>query len=145
MTTIAYRSGYLAADTLIAYPNITNGSREKISRCGNYLVAMAGATFIRDVLEEWVSKGCDSEEVPSVLLDHADKFTALIVDYSGRAHEFDNGFLTPIFADYTAMGSGALLAMGAMAHGATSAQAVEAAAKHDKSTGGSVSVYHYSY
>lgn len=144
MTTIAYRSGTLAADTLIAYHAITNGSREKIERCGDYLVAMAGATWIRTILEDWVRAGCDPNEVPEQLLDNESKFAALIVDSDGLAHEFDSGYLVPVHADYTAIGSGALLAMGAMAHGASAEQAVMVAAKHDKATGGPVSARHIS-
>ena len=144
MTTIAYRSGIFAADSLIAYATITNGQREKITRCGDYLVALAGAAFLRPILEEWVSEGCDPEEVPSLLLDNMDKFGALIIDRDGMAHEFDNGFLTPIHADYTAIGSGALIAMGAMAHGASAEEAVMAACRHDKATGGPVTARHFS-
>jgi len=141
MTTIAYRSGVLAADTLIAYNTITNGERDKIERCGDYLVAMAGVTWVRPILEEWVRAGCDPNEVPEQLLDNQDKFAALIVAPNGLAHEFDSGYLVPVHADYTAIGSGALIAMGAMAHGATAEEAVMAASRHDKATGGPVTAH----
>lgn len=143
MTTICYRDGFLAADSLISYTSITNGEREKIARCGQHLVAMAGAAYLRKALEDWVAAGC-SEDVPAVLLDNQDKFSTLIVDRDGRAHEFDNGFLIPVHADYTAIGSGALLALGAMAHGANAVEAVCASARHDKNTGGPVSAVHFS-
>lgn len=144
MTTIAYRSGTLAADSLIAYNTITNGYRPKIAHCGEYLVALAGTAYLREALEKWVSEGCDTTSVPRLLVEHEDKFTAIIIDSEGRAHEFDNGFLVPIYADYTAIGSGALLALGAMAHGATAEEAVNAAACHDKNSGGPVTALHYS-
>lgn len=144
MTTIAYRSGILAADSLIAYATITNGEREKIARCGDYLVALAGAAFLRPLLEEWVAEGCNPDEVPSALLDNMDKFAAVIVDRDGMAYEFDYGYLTPIHAPYTAIGSGALLAIGAMAYGATAEEAVKCARCHDKATGGAIATRHYS-
>lgn len=139
MTTIAFRSGQLAADSLIAYTSITNGSRVKIAKCGRFAVALAGLAWLRKPLEAWCDKGCPEEKVPQVLLDNDSKFAALIVDTkTGDLFEFDNGYLVPIHADYTAIGSGALLALGAMAHGATAEEAVTAASRHDKNTGGPV-------
>lgn len=90
-----------------------------------------------------MAEGCPESKVPTILLDNEEKFTCLIVDKQGQAFEFDNGYLVPVHADYTAIGSGAMLALGAMAHGADAEEAVMAAAIHDKNTGGPVSVYHY--
>lgn len=45
--------------------------------------------------------------------------------------------------DYVAIGSGATLAIGAMAHGATAAEAVEATLKHDAFCGGALQKYRY--
>jgi hypothetical protein len=139
MTTIAYRSGNLAADSLIAYTNITNGSRDKIAVCGRYTVALAGIARLRKPLEQWCADGCPDDNVPSILTTMSDKFAALIIDNeTGQLYEFDDGDLLPVYADYTAIGSGALLAIGAMAHGASAEEAVRAAALHDKNTGGPV-------
>lgn len=143
MTTVCYRDGILAADSAIAYGNILNGERCKIAQYEDFLVAMAGAGWLREPLEDWVGLGCPPDEVPEILIKNQDKFTTLIVDRDGQAFEFDNGYLLPICADYTAIGSGALLALGAMAHGANAAQAVSAACRHDKSSGGPVSTLHY--
>ena len=140
MTTIAFRSGQLAADTLIAYTNITNGSRPKIERCGAYTAALAGSAWLRRPLEEWCRAGCPIDKVPQALLDNESSFAALIIDRDGKVFEFDNGYLTPVYADYTAIGSGAMLALGAMAHGASAEEAVLAAALHDKNTGGPVTI-----
>ena len=144
MTTISYRAGILAADSAIAYGSYLNGERCKITICQNFLVAMAGTGWLRNPLEEWVMRDCDPNDIPEVLLKHEDKFATLIVDRTGLAHEFDNGYLMPIHADYTAIGSGGALAMGAMAHGANAEQAVMAACRHDKSSGGPVSALHFS-
>lgn len=143
MTTITYKAGILAADSLISYQSYTNGSRPKIAVCKHFLVAMAGPARYRRPLEDWVRDGCPQDRVPTVLVENEDKFNALIVDRNGLAHEFDNGFLLPIHADYTAVGSGSLFALGAMAHGASAEEAVIAACQHDKSSGGPVSTLHY--
>lgn len=138
LTTIAFRSGILAADTLISYNSFTNGHRQKIERAGNYYVALAGPAWLREIIEPWVEQGCPRDAVPEALLDEENSFAALIIDPEGRPHEFNNGFLVPVYADYTAIGSGALFALGAMAHGATAEEAVKAASLHDKNTGGPV-------
>lgn len=144
ITTIAYRSGVLAGDTCIAYSSFTNGERTKIERCGDYFVALAGLSWLRRPLEEWVREGCPEDGVPSALLDNEDKFTCIVVDREGAAYQFNNGYLVPVCADYTAIGSGAMLALGAMAHGADAEAAVQAAARHDKNTGGPVTTHHFS-
>lgn len=144
MTTITFRDGILAADTLIAYNTIVNGERPKIALAGEYYVALAGSAFLRPALEAWVSAGCPKDAVPELLMEHATQFAAIILDKTGQPYEFDNGFLVPIYAPYTAIGSGALLALGAMAHGASAEEAVEAAARHDKNTGGRIDFFHFS-
>lgn len=95
--------------------------------------------WLRKPLEQWCEAGCPEDEVPQALLDNDSNFSALIIaNDTGELFEFDSGYLIPIHADYTAIGSGALLALGAMAHGATAEEAVVAASKHDKNTGGPV-------
>lgn len=144
MTTICFRSGILAADTLIAYNSITNGKRKKVACFDQYTVALAGAAWLRKPLEAWTAKGCPEDDVPVSLLENDSKFQALIVENeTGALFEFDNGYLIPIHADYTAIGSGALLAIGAMAHGASAEEAVEAASRHDKNTGGPVTCLNF--
>lgn len=144
MTTIAYRSGVLAAESLIAYNNFTNGFRSKIAQVGEYMVALAGAAWLREPLEQWVADGCNTKKVPTLLMENEDKFSTLIVDKDGRAYQFDNGYLIPVHADYIAIGSGSMLALGAMAHGASAMEAVAAAALHDKNSGGPIDAFHFS-
>jgi hypothetical protein len=96
----------------------------------------------RRILEQWVKDGCHIDEVPADLLSNSKEFSALIVDRkTGVAYEFDDGHLVPVYADYTAIGSGTMLALGALAAGSSAEEAVEAAALHDKNTGGPVTTY----
>lgn len=143
MTTIAYRDGNLAADTQISYTNIRNGWNSKVTLCGDYLVGMAGTAVLRRPLEEWVRGGAAFEDIPNVLLENQSNFNALFLNSKNELFEFDSGFLQPVHAHYLAIGSGGTLAMGALAHGATAKEAVEAAIKHDKNSGGNVTVHHY--
>lgn len=144
MTTIAYRSGIISADSQISYSTFHNGTREKIAVKGAYLVALAGQTWLRNMLEKWAEEGCPEDNVPDVLIDNDDKFEAIFIDKDGNCFHHESGFLVPVIADYCAIGSGAMFAMGAMAHGATAEEAVAAAALHDKSTGGNIQSLHHS-
>jgi hypothetical protein len=144
LTTIAFRDGYLSADTLISYDTFTNGNREKLAIHGPFIVAMAGFTWLRKPLEKWVADGCPEDAVPEDLLENGDRFEALILDADGNCFRYECGYLLPVAASYTAIGSGHQFAIGAMAHGATAEQAVAAAALHDKNTGGNIQSLHHS-
>lgn len=144
MTTIAYRSGVISADTRISYNSFHNGNREKLALKGGYIVAMAGMTYLRRPLEQWASEGCPENSVPEVLLENNDKFEAILIDGEGNCFNVECGYLVPVIADYAAIGSGGMFALGAMAHGASSADAVAAAACHDKNTGGNIQSLHFS-
>lgn len=141
MTTIAYRAGVLAADTLVAYDTFTNGERNKIADCGDYHVAMAGPAFLRETFEKWVKAGCSVTALPALLEQHNDQFSAILVAPWGAPFEYNRGHLVPIDADYYAIGSGAAFAMGAMAMGADALHAVGAASAHDKATGATITAY----
>jgi ATP-dependent protease HslVU (ClpYQ) peptidase subunit len=68
----------------------------------------------------------------------------MLIDSDGKCFNVECGFLIPVEADYAAIGSGGMFALGAMAHGASSADAVAAAARHDKNTGGNIQSLHFS-
>jgi ATP-dependent protease HslVU (ClpYQ) peptidase subunit len=144
LTTIAYRDGTISADTRITYNSYHNGNRHKLALMGRYIVGLAGETWLRRPLEQWVEQGCPEAEVPEALLDNDDKFEAMLIDPDGKCFNVESGFLVPVEADYAAIGSGGMFALGAMAHGADSADAVAAAARHDKNTGGNIQSLHFS-
>lgn len=142
MTTIAYRDGVLAADSMVNYATIAfEGTRSKIARCGKWHVALAGVTCLRAPLEAWAAAGAPEDSVPNVLLEKEDKFTAFFMDdETGDLFEFAGGFLVPVPTSFSALGSGALLALGAMVYGAPAEDAVKAACTLDKASGGTVTV-----
>lgn len=144
MTTIAYRAGTISADTRISYASYHNGNREKLAIQGGYIVALAGQTWLRKPLEQWASEGCPEDSIPAVLIDHNDCFEALLIDRDGNCSAVECGYLVPVLADYAAIGSGGMFALGAMAHGASASEAVAAAASHDKNTGGDIQTLHFS-
>lgn len=132
MTTIAYRDGVLASDSLVTLGNTkVHGSYQKIRRIGGYLVGTAGSVATWQQFIDWVKSGNDEDPPPKGV------YNALIVDPRGKVREIENGSVLPCprGAKFFAIGSGSPYALAAMYAGATAAEAVKIAAKIDTSTG----------
>lgn len=132
MTTIAYRDGVLAADSLVTLGSTkVHGSYQKIRRIGEYLVGTAGSVASCQAFVDWLRSGDDSHPPPK------GEYNALIVDPRGRVREIENGSVLPVprGAKFFAIGSGSPYALAAMYAGATAIDAVKIAAKIDTSTG----------
>ncbi|QIG71165.1 putative HslV family peptidase protein [Rhizobium phage RHph_TM39] len=132
MTTVAYRNGILAADSLINVSGTRVGKIVKVRRINDYLVGFSGdvACSMRFI------RGFELSEfkypVPSDM-------TALIVDRKNRVMRVEGGeFFEFLRTDYDSIGSGFNFALGAMAHGANAVDAVKCAMKHDVYTGGRI-------
>lgn len=142
MTTIAYRDGVMAADSLSSTSDGTKfyhtqklyrrtvgkgKQRRKVvmGLCGNVAACLA---FI-----DWF--GSD-EQPPSVQSD--EDFTVILAD-NGRLYEANRFFrLEKIREPFYAIGSGAEAALAAMHMGADAKQAVKVACKVNLGTGGKV-------
>lgn len=139
MTTIAYRDGVMAADTVAFGGGIKLARLVKIARndAGDLAGAVGDAGFAFAFLE-WFRKG---EPEPAIKLvsdraeDRWDK--ALIVRAAGRQIEVYEPYgRFPVSAPYFAIGSGKSVALGAMFMGATAVQAVQAAIALDEGSSG---------
>lgn len=162
MTTIAYRDGVLAADSLIHMDGVTDGFCEKVLRVfdppeGVQLLAGAG---VRTAVEDWFRwmeeagrvNGSYSDRItfPSDMIDKETDFIGgEIYSYQPSivrlwvATETGRLSFCEFVADYYANGSGRELALGAMAHGANAEEAVIAACKHDLGSGGEIRVIRF--
>lgn len=132
MTTIAYRDGVLAADSLVTLGSTkVHGSYQKIRRIGEYLVGTAGSVADCQAFVVWL-KECDSTQPPP-----KGEYDALVVGPQGRVREIENGSVlpSPRGAKFFALGSGGPFALAAMYAGASATEAVKIAAKIDTSTG----------
>jgi hypothetical protein len=134
MTTLAYRHGVLAADSLTTSNGYRDGQAIKIRKLGPLLVGGCGTSAICEQFVDWVKNGMkgdspwtgkDAGNSMVVLPDD----TILVWGHNGPWRSR---------SDFYAMGSGELLALGAMAHGANAAEAVEAAMRFDVHSGGPV-------
>ena len=157
MTTIAFDGNMLAADSQttqgdyrlslhaqkIFQPAVGENWRVMGQRVVAYGVAgtLQGWHYLREALAGFNGLSVNTTFPKGVVVSY------LVVTedgevYAGGQYENDNvAWLTKVSAPI-AVGSGAEFAMGAMAQGATAAQAVEIAARFDVNTGGGVQVLH---
>lgn len=141
MTTIAYRDGIMAADTLCSGSSTRWGEVEKLRAAAGCIGGAAGPAPAVEAFCYWI----ENELVAGVL--HAPYFTTevegsvdgLLVTPSGVIWNWcGKGRLFRLNAPFTAVGSGAQIAMGAMAMGASAEKAVEIASRFDVYTGGRI-------
>lgn len=138
MTTIAYRNGVMAADRLVSNGGGGRaGHQTKIARGPKGTIGgMAGRMEEGFLFARWVENDCEGDPPP--LSDSADGIVLLpngLLCYVG-----EKGCLCPVEAEFAAVGSGEAYAIGAMAHGASAAEAIEIAIQFDTGSGGGVDV-----
>ncbi len=143
MTTIAYKSGIIAADrrAIVDYHYVNRPIKIwKHSAVGSTrLFGGAGNGPQVEIWKDWIISGGLMEDRPSSLNDSEEYVAGLeiISTVGAEPRIFFHGRFGPaeIIAEFWAIGSGGALALGAMAMGATAIQAVEIASKFDSSTG----------
>jgi hypothetical protein len=135
MTTIAYRDGIMAGDTLVADEEVRFPCHErKVHRLSDgSLVGLCGDLAQTQAFLGWLRAGMPGDCPPF------DKSDAVIAR-PGRALIFCEGgrFSTLAEVPYVALGSGRLLALGCLWHGGSAAEAVRAGIAHDIASGGKV-------
>jgi hypothetical protein len=131
MTTIAYRSGILVADSQLTGDRITRMRKVKRLPCGS-LMASCGAYPAITILEQWLRDGMPAAR-PTIPKGQAAE--TLVIRPDGAIHMFDHLFAMIVAEDeFMAIGVGAGYALGAMAMGASALTAVRIAARYDSAT-----------
>ena len=138
MTTIVYKDGVLAGDTLISEGDHFYGHRSKIFDLELWIVGIAGASMLYDEFLKFVM----GHEFNKEAFKAADlQFKAIVIDkHTKKVSCYEKELIEDgdIKTDFIAFGSGAAIAKGALLMGATAKQAVECAAKLDHYTGGEI-------
>jgi hypothetical protein len=142
VTTIAYKDGVLAADTL----STRNGAREgvaiKIFRRGDLLAGASGCSARCKYFRDWFVDGCKGDCPPMGDLEKnwAEGFIIMadgrLVTFGPTASWAEAG----MYSDMNAWGSGADFARGAMTAGASAEEAVRIAMHWDTNSGGDITV-----
>jgi len=140
MTTVAFRSGVLAFDSKITEDTLICGKSAKGRAYKNYLAAACGDMQDIQAFLDWVGTGFKEEEKRKFgLADREVKISGIVVDRKMNVYLFDDRLYPyPMEAPFYAFGSGAHIAIGAMAHGASAYKAVKIASQHDANTGGDI-------
>lgn len=137
MTTVVCNREYMASDSQISRSNLTVGGIAKLFRGPDgSVLGLCGTWVVGAGLIDWL---CGRADAPPSLIDDEDDWNVLWLRRDGLWLIEDRSFrLVPAGADAYAIGSGAQLALGAMAMGATPQQAVKVAAQFDMYTGGRI-------
>lgn len=140
MTTIAYRDGVLAADTIMTSGGVLIGECAKIVRRadGDMAGGAGDATFLA-AFRDWFMGG-ETEPLPELKEGDTWMDRAAVFRRDGWIEVFEPRGKFDVRARYYAMGSGKEAALGAMFAGADAVTAVMAAIEHDPHTGGGVTV-----
>lgn len=134
MTTVAYRDGVLAADSLCTSNDTVTGHAVKLRRLADgRLAGLLGRAGAAQRLLSWIEAGAQGEQPGG---DAA----VVIVDRDGATYYEDGVSERCSRAPFKAWGTGGCLAMGAMAAGTSAEQAVRIACEWDIYTGGDVTV-----
>jgi hypothetical protein len=131
VTTIAYKDGVLAGDTLADRGGLAHLVDSKVfaladgrlfGGCGSFGQVLAVKTWL------------DGGEKPAV-----DDFSGIVVELDGSARILESSLqFVPVPFPWFAIGSGRDFAIAAMHLGRTALQAVELAAEYDTYTGGQI-------
>jgi hypothetical protein len=134
MTTIAYRDGVLAADSLATSNGLRDDYGSKIWKIGRVLVGACGDRAICLKFREWVANGLEGDSP----FQGKEDGNGIVVAPGGNVVCWGNHGPWPVSTPFYSLGSGYQIAIGALEMGATASEAVEIAARHDTSTGGRV-------
>lgn len=137
MTTVAFKGGILAGDTLACSQNLSHQVVTKIWRHDDWLFGGAGTYGSVLAVYEWLKTG---EGKPD--LSGEDSIDAMQIKPHGRGYRIIawDATLKPfdIVEPFWAVGSGSHLAIGAMEKKASAMEAVKIAMKYDPATGGRI-------
>lgn len=136
MTTIAYRDGVVAADTLSTCNGLRDDYGPKVWRKGRVIMAACGSRATCLQFRIWVSSGMEG---PHPFEKDPDG-NGLVVSPAGVVCWSEHG-PWPVRSPFYALGTGYQVALGAMEHGATAEEAIRAAIRWDTRTGGDVTAY----
>lgn len=134
MTTIAYRDGVLAADTLMCSGDSKLAGVTKIAQGPGG--RMGGACGTAAFLGGWLAWLTGDGNRPTPVRGDNQNDCGLVIWPDGRIEVFEDGGSFVVTAPYFAMGSGRPEALGAMFAGADAETAVRAAMAHDCHSGG---------
>lgn len=141
MTTIAYRDGILACDGQTTFSNVSiYNNAVKITKSEDgWLCGGCGDYAVLQHFLNWAEKRKGKFKLPSEELFDHNEYDLIMISPNGVVHTRAISLWQTHQPEYDAWGSGAQIAVGAMAYGASAIEAVECAIRHDIYSSGQVS------
>lgn len=137
MTTIAYRDGVLAADTLVCESGRRVGRATKIFGKAGVFGGVAGCLSHMNAFRDWFLGGMTGDP-PSMKTEDGESEAFIVHD--GYVLTLSKMGWDVMRTESHAVGSGGPVALGAMASGASAEEAVKAAISLDVWSGGDITV-----
>ena len=138
MTTIAYRDGVLATDSLVSSGNERAGYTPKAGRKGRLLFAGSGSSGLIRRFAAWLMAGAQGD--PPALKEGEHTAGVYVFLPDDRVVWFYECGHECLSTPFWAAGSGGHFAKGAMAMGAIAEEAVRIAIQHDTGSGGDICI-----
>lgn len=146
MTTVAYRDGIIAADTMGSWSGDVSYGVPKLAKTNRFLLGFCGSLPFVHPMYEWILEKGDlplfdfyKQPPPFDAGDSGVTVLVVPIDGSDLWYFMEDGHGAPLYGKkYEAIGAGGRFAIGAMHAGASAVRAVQAAIDHDELTGGNV-------
>jgi ATP-dependent protease HslVU (ClpYQ) peptidase subunit len=142
MTTIIYKDGTVAFDSLVTRGNARAGidsNKARKFKFGTYefIIGAAGIAVTCEKLFAWAETNFDPEKKPQE--ESLDNLDAFIIDNKNKLRLMNGNFVSfEIKSKTFAVGSGSDFALGAMEAGASAIEALKVAIKYDTNSGGPI-------
>lgn len=138
MTTLVYANGQLSSDSQVTEDNTVVGWIKKIGKTADgHLYGTTGRADSIEIFAKWCeTREGDPPNDPDEKGEN--QSTRVLITPDGRVREWEKFGWSECVAPFFAWGSGANIARGALAAGATIEQAIEVACTYDVYSGGEV-------
>jgi hypothetical protein len=138
MSVIAWNGEYIAADRR-RENNYLSSDCCKLKIYGSLITGRVGDEDAGLILEKWYLDGADPEKWPACQRDKDRWARLIVVKANGACVEYQREPIAiEVYGPFHAWGTGAEVAVGAMAMGASPMRAVEVANKHSTGCGNGV-------
>ena len=137
MTTIVYKDGVLAGDSLYNANGCAVSYNKKVYNIDDTLVGFSGDASVIEFFKSWVKENCDPDLLGELCVD----YSVIIVPPKGSkyyyyTHATGKTRYVCKKKDPLCLGSGSEVALGALQMGATAEEAVKASIAVDVYSGG---------
>lgn len=138
MTTVAYKDGIIAADTLATNKKGVSFQTSKIRKIDGMLIGISGSLVAGTRAINYLSNRNIIEKLRGVFNFPGGDYSGIFVTSDGELFLIDGGPKIKLKSNFYSIGTGSSYAMGAMSAGATAEEAVRISIEYDHYSAGDV-------